>query len=129
MKSYHVGTMLQDSRYGVLDPEDPEVKGAILAGCLNEDYSVTLFSAQRDLNKKVESAYSDRMNGWNSRKFDDSFEKSFGKVGHSFDEKEPDKIELFLQHYYVDKTICLVEVKRWVNVSSGYPVWRFTWER
>lgn len=122
-----LGIALQNKTYGILNKESEEFKRAIALKAIEQDGSVVIFSKEKTKGLSSGSAYSDRMYVWNSDKFNKAYLEVFGNNSQSFDGRKPEQIELFLKKYY-KKTLCLIEVRRWVNRSNGFPLWSFLWE-
>lgn len=123
-----LGIALQNETYGILDKESEEFKRAIALKAIEQDGSVIIFSKEKTKGLSGGSAYSDRMYVWNPDKFNKVCLEVFGNNGQSFDGRKPEQIELFLNKYYNKKTLRLIEVRRWVNRSNGFPLWSFLWE-
>lgn len=68
--------------------------------------------------------YSDRLWQWDSDKYNKCNNEVFGNTSQYFNISEHKKIEKFLS-LYLDKPVKLVKIKEEINVSNGYPYWRF----
>lgn len=77
--------------------------------------------------EKSHSVYSDRMFQWDSEKYNNYCEEIFGNHGQYFDNRDPNKINQFLNKYF-GKEIKLTAILQCCNVSSGFPYWRFIYE-
>ncbi|MFW5847530.1 MAG: hypothetical protein ACOCVF_01240 [bacterium] len=84
-------------------------------------------------NKKTHnnSAYTDRLYQWDSKKHDKFCKKHFNNTGQYWNNREPEKIEMFLRDYWNDQSIVLCSIIEYENQSTGYPVWRidFHWNQ
>lgn len=74
--------------------------------------------------KSTSTAYSDRLWREDPKKHDKLCLKHFGNSGQGWANREPGKIEKFLSDF-IGKPVILCVVSEYVNVSSGYPYWRF----
>lgn len=84
-----------------------------------------------DNRKKVTAnggAYSDRMYGWDSDKFNKCSELVWGNFGQHFNQRKPKEIERFLQLYNEDDKLKLSYIIHGCNQASGFPVWYFAWD-
>lgn len=70
------------------------------------------------------TVYSDRLREWNYKKTERLNEKYNTNI-NSWKEKDPKKIEKFLQDYCDNPEIKLILIMEYCNQSTGYPVWRF----
>jgi uncharacterized membrane protein YvbJ len=123
-----LGIALQNRTYGVIDKDGEEFKRAVALGAIEQDCSVIIFSKEKTKGLSIGSAYSDRMYGWNPDKFNKVCLEVFGNSGQSFDDRSLEQIELFLNKYFDKSTLHLIEIRRWVNRSNGFPLWSFLWE-
>ena len=81
-----------------------------------------------DYNKeKGHTVYSDRMFQWDSEKYNKCCDEIFGNHGQYFDNRNPDKINQFLNKYF-GKEVKLTAILQYCNVSTGFPYWRFIYE-
>ena len=76
---------------------------------------------------KSQVVYSDRLFMWDSDKYNRCCQDVFGNIGQSFADREPIKINQFLNKYF-DKQIKLTAILKGCNWSSGYPIWEFVYE-
>jgi len=74
-------------------------------------------------NKNVDTIYTDRLFQRDSTKHDRLCQKYFGDRGQVWYARDPKKIEAFLCEW-IGKKIVLIANIQYVNVSSGYPLWR-----
>ena len=74
--------------------------------------------------KASNSVYSDRLLEWGYSKHNRLCKKHFGDEKQSWDKRNSNKIEEFLSDYLGKKVILIANIQ-YVNVSNGYPVWRF----
>lgn len=74
------------------------------------------------------SAYTDRLMQWDSDKYSLLSKKHFTRGHPSWGAEHAKEIEAFLQDYIDDKTLKLVSITEFCNVSSGYPVWLLRWK-
>jgi len=72
------------------------------------------------------SVYSDRLFTWDMTKHNVLCEKHFGDAGQKWDDRDPVKIELFLQDY-LGKKLKLVKIIKSTNASTGFPVYQFAY--
>lgn len=80
-------------------------------------------------NEKAESEstvtiYSDRLWQWDYDKYNLLCKKHFGNEGQIWENREPEKIQAFLCDW-TGKEVILIANIQYVNMLSGYPVWRF----
>lgn len=68
--------------------------------------------------------YTDRLLQWDYEKHNLLCKKHFGNEGQYWHDREAKKIEAFLCDW-TGKKIVLVANIQYVNMSSGYPQWRF----
>lgn len=73
--------------------------------------------------------YSDRLLQWDYEKHNVLCEKHWGNEHQYWDRRDPKKIEAFLRDWTRDPTLKLIFVMEYCNVSSGYPCWRFDFQR
>ncbi|KKM76070.1 hypothetical protein LCGC14_1383850 [marine sediment metagenome] len=86
-------------------------------------YDPFLLYFNENAKKEAESSiYSDRLSQWDSEKTKRLSKKHL--PGKRWDNAEPKQIQAFLCAY-LDKKVVLVANIQYVNMSSGYPVWRF----
>ncbi len=71
--------------------------------------------------------YSDRLMQFDYDKFNRCCKEVWDNEGQYFDlnSRSPEQIERFLQLYYEDDEIKLIDIIEECNASSGYPVWCF----
>jgi hypothetical protein len=73
-----------------------------------------------------QSVYSDRMHGWDYKKFNECCREVWGNEGQAFySDRTPDEVQKFLRLYTGDETLELCRIIHYENQSNGYPVWRF----
>lgn len=70
------------------------------------------------------AVYSDRLMGWDSKKYRDCCKKAFGDKRGTFATHSPCSIEEFLSLYF-DEKITLTGIEQGCNYSSGFPFWIF----
>jgi hypothetical protein len=68
--------------------------------------------------------YSDRLLQWDYDKHNRLCRKHFGNEGQLWADRDPKKIEAFLCDW-TGKEIVLIANIQYVNISSGFPLWRF----
>lgn len=68
--------------------------------------------------------YSDRLRQ-NSKDWDSLLKKYFNNISDYFDDRCPEKIELFLQELLNKPNLELVFIMEYCNQSTGFPVYRF----
>ncbi len=69
------------------------------------------------------TVYTDRLFQWDHKKHDSLCQEHFGDKKQYWDNRESKKIEKFLSDYFGRKIILIANIQ-YVNMSSGYPVWR-----
>ncbi len=79
---------------------------------------------KRSKKKTIGCIYSDRLLQWDYKKHNILCKKHFDNEGQYWDKRESKKIEAFLSDF-LDKKIVLVANIQYVNLSNGYPLWRF----
>lgn len=87
-------------------------------------YDPFLIYFNEEEQKATGCVYSDRLLEWDYDKYNRLCREYFGNEGQSWDKRDSNKIEEFLCDYF-DKKVVLVANIQYVNVSNGYPVWRF----
>ena len=70
-----------------------------------------------------DTIYTDRLYQWDYAKHDELCKKHFGNVSQYWDTRSPKKIEAFLSDWTGKKVVLIANIQ-YVNLSSGYPVWR-----
>ena len=71
------------------------------------------------------SVYSDRMYGWNSKKYNECCRSIWNDESQVFyDDRTPEEVERFLRAYTEDETLTLCRIIRYERID-GYSVWRF----
>lgn len=73
------------------------------------------------------AVYSDRMLGWDKKKFDNACEQVFKNHGQMFGDRNPEDIEKFLS-IYLDKEVKLKGIIQGCNQWNGYPYWAFLYQ-
>ena len=93
-------------------------------------YSYEDFTVWGKNMKGTSGVYSDRLYGWDYKKYNRCCEEVWGNQGQYFDrsDRTPETIEKFLQLYYDDTTLELTWIVEGCNVSSGYPYWYFSFK-
>jgi len=71
------------------------------------------------------TVWTDRLYQWDYEKYNNLCEKYFGNTSQYWNNREPEKVELFLQDYLEKPNLKLVLIMEYCNASSGYPLWRF----
>ncbi len=71
------------------------------------------------------SIYSDRLLQWDWDKHNELCRKHFGDEGQYWNDRDPEKIEAFLQDWCDDPRLKLHYIMQCCNQSSGYPLWCF----
>ena len=69
--------------------------------------------------------YSDRLLQWDYAKYNRLSKKHFGNEGQIFFDRDPKKIEKFLQDWMGNPKLKLIFIMEYCNVSNGFPLWRF----
>lgn len=69
------------------------------------------------------SAYTDRIFRWNSKQHDELCKKHFGNIVQYWNDRDPSKIEEFMQDWCKNKNLKLVTVTEYCNQTTGYPTW------
>lgn len=110
--------------------DNPEI--LIELGLMNSDGSFVEFRSSSfdpdNNNGSVESMYSDRMLSWDYVLFNKCLKEVFGNQGQDFSNRKPEDIQSFLT-MYVGSPVTLMEVRRYVNVSTGFPCWLFIFQK
>jgi hypothetical protein len=76
--------------------------------------------------KASESVYSDRLYGWDSKKYNETCQKIWGNQGQAFySDRHPEDVEKFLRIMLDNENVTLVRILRYENAATGYPYWRF----
>ena len=89
-------------------------------------YSYDAFLQWGNITDKVNgSAYSDRLRQWDYEKHNEVLMDVFGDKGHYWENRNPEKIEKFLQLYFDKPELKLVRIFEGCNVSNGFPYWYF----
>ena len=93
-------------------------------------YSFSFYVVQKrgDIEEITNSIYSDRLLQQSYQKYNSKSQKHFGNTGQKFDDRSFEKIEAFLRDYFNDDNIQLILIEKGCNVSSGYPIWLFSWK-
>ncbi len=73
----------------------------------------------------TEECYSDRLTQWDYKKCRKLMKKHFKNDGDYYYDRTPPQIEAFLAEYFDKKSVQLIFIMEYCNVSSGYPLWRF----
>lgn len=81
-----------------------------------------------DTTTNVDSMYSDRMYSWDYAKFNKCLQEVFGNQGQYFSDRSPADIEKFIGLYTKSK-VELLMIKKYVNQSSGFDHWHFTYRK
>jgi len=76
-----------------------------------------------------DTIYSDRLLQWDYDKHNRLCEKHFGNQGQRWNNRDPKKIESFLRDWCDNQKLKLVFIMEYCNQSSGYPCWRFDFNR
>jgi hypothetical protein len=74
-------------------------------------------------------AYSDRLLQWDRDKYNRCAEAVWGDHRQMFGSSEVAEIEQFLRLYCGDAGLVLTCILEGCNVSSGYPLWFFRWQK
>lgn len=77
--------------------------------------------------KNISGVYSDRLFQWDYEKHDNLCLNHFGDRGQYWDRRKPLDIQSFLRDYLGHPELILIKIDKHCNVSSGYPVWYFTY--
>ncbi|PFA29615.1 hypothetical protein CN384_07975 [Bacillus thuringiensis] len=77
---------------------------------------------------KSHTVYSDRLLQWDYKKFEECCMDVWGNHRQGFNGREPEDIERFLSRYFGEK-VKLTVIMECCNVSSGYPIWVFYYEK
>ena len=83
-----------------------------------------IFFNDKAKKKATGTSYSDNLLHEDWDKHNLLCKKHFGNEGQYWDKRDPKKIEAFLSDFF-DKKVILVANIQYVNVSNGFPVWRF----
>jgi hypothetical protein len=73
----------------------------------------------------TDSVYSDRLLGWDFKKHDELCMKHFGNEGQNWSNRDPMKIQKFLEEFLEKPGLTLCEIIEGCNKSNGYPYWVF----
>jgi hypothetical protein len=92
----------------------------------HDGYIVARFGPNSEVNDTI---YSDRLYQWDSTKHDHLCRKHFEDVAQGWGARDPKKIEAFLRDWTECPDLKLVFIMKYVNVSNGFPVWRFDIKR
>lgn len=68
--------------------------------------------------------YTDRLRQWDYEKYSELSKKHFGNDGQFWRDRDPQKIESFLQDWLGDEKVKLILIEEHCNVSTGCPLWR-----
>ena len=68
--------------------------------------------------------YTDRLLQWDYEKHNRLCRKHFGNEGQLWEKRDPKKIEAFLCDWIGKKIVLVVDIQ-YVNLSNGFPLWRF----
>ncbi len=80
--------------------------------------------------KASESVYSDRLYGWDSKKYNETCQKIWGNQGQAFySDRHPEDVEKFLRIMLDNENLTLVRILRYENTSNGFPYWRFDFKK
>lgn len=80
--------------------------------------------------KASDSVYSDRLYGWDSEKYNKVCMKIWGNQGQCFySDRQPEDVEKFIRIMFDNENITLVRILRYENVATGYPYWRFDFNK
>ena len=80
--------------------------------------------------KTGDSVYSDRLYGWDSKKYNETCQKIWGNQGQAFySDRHPEDVEKFLRIMLDNENVTLVRILRYENAATGYPYWRFDFNR
>jgi hypothetical protein len=72
------------------------------------------------------NVYSDRLYQWDISKFNELCMKYWGDQSQYFDNRNPSEVEAFLRDYLGKPELKLIMIEKLCNVSSGYPLWLFS---
>lgn len=82
-----------------------------------------IFFNEEAKQEPTDSIYTDRLLEWDWDKHNHLCQKHFSNQGQYWNDRDPKKIEAFLCDW-VGKKVTLVANIQYVNMSSGFPVWR-----
>jgi len=82
-----------------------------------------IFFNEKAKKEAIDSIYTDRLLQWDYDKHNLLCEEHFGDKGQLWDKRSPKKIAAFLSGW-TGKKVVLVANIQYVNLSSGYPLWR-----
>ncbi len=83
-----------------------------------------IFFDEKVKKEATDTIYSDRLLQWDYEKHNRLCKKHFGNDGQMWHERDSKKIAAFLSDW-TNKDIVLIANIQYVNMSSGFPVWRF----
>lgn len=102
--------------------------GSGIITCSNRDkFGGEFIVVRKDIESK-HSEHSDRLFQFNPEKFNKCRMNVFGNTSQYFDFVPSEKIEQFLCEY-LEQKIALVRITKYMNVSSGFPYWRFDYAK
>lgn len=70
---------------------------------------------------------SDRLWFANIDKYNEVSRRLFGSESHWWDGRTPTQVELFLREFFDNPKLILVQIQKMYNVSSGFPIWGFSY--
>ena len=82
-----------------------------------------IFFNEKATQEPTGSIYTDRLLQWDYAKHNLLCRKHFGNEGQYWHDRDPKKIEAFLCDWTGKKVVLIANIQ-YVNLSSGYPVWR-----
>ena len=82
-----------------------------------------IFFNEKAKQEPESSIYTDRLLEWDWAKHNELCQKHFGNQGQYWNDRDPKKIEAFLCDW-IGKKVTLIANIQYVNLSSGFPVWR-----
>ena len=83
-----------------------------------------IYFNEKTKQEATSTIYTDRLLLWDWDKHNRLCRKHFGDEGQRWQNRPTDKIEAFLSDW-TGKNIMLIANIQYVNVSNGYPCWRF----
>ena len=102
---------------------------AMLRTKLTHPYSYDPFLIYRGPEVANGTVYSDRLLRWDYDKHNRLCEKHFGNRGQYWDDRDPAKVEAFLQDYMDAPGLKLCSITEYCNPSNGYPYWRLDYRK
>lgn len=75
------------------------------------------------------TVYTDRLLQWDYDKHNRLCEKHFGNRGQHWDNRDPAKVEAFLQDYLNEPGLKLCSITEHCNQASGFPLWRLDYRK